>query len=1164
MQKNHFRFLTSIMILTLLMSMFSTQSFATSHGESSDDTKNNRSVVPIDWSSISKEELTSKDAQLLEDVMLNSTKYILNTWYLENGYDEVDGYINFGGTSEVHIRGPSMAALGASVAIATGSFDSEVVGLSEEIARKRAIHVITSLAHHHRVNSSSGWGGSENHWQTPLWSFYTGFAGWLLWEDIESQDQDKIRNMIESEADGIPSPRYYKNKEGEIVYGGNTQSEENSSWASLLGLATAMMPNHPNWKEWQNNLVDLLIAAYARPADLRSDQVVNGRVLKEVLNGSNIENDGTVINHGFLHPIYMLAFDQSVNVALTSSLAGQFTPEAAFHNTDIIYNALVDKEFPTSHYNSPGGTIYRDGSSDIYYPEGNDWGTKFPLYFGQADVLANAFGFDNLSSTPASTWENLHIREALAMQERFEDGHSYDGLDESNYRLREERIAQIAGLSYLAKWIKKQGVFHVTDRAYTSDEADPIVGELEELELMVQSLIHDLSRSKTIENGKRNHIETVIKDLQGEIEDARTSYLDQHQKKFNSSLERALTTVEKLKKWLSEQVKAGHITKNITSQFMDLLEKINSRLSTLHKSSDGEVNATLVYREKAIDVGRTFQLSAVIENSGDRTLKNVKFSLNMPNGWTVKRVNKNETVEVEPGTSYGAKYEVTIPQDVHLPWNTAITGQAIYEVRGGEVQLPMRMPVGLEIYHFDPLPKLPEGATRSFSSEDSFVRGGNYADENYFQNTEIDVKLDRSSSYTREAYMKFDLSSLSMTPTAATIKLPVIRVGTDVKKQAVELVKDDWSEKSLTWNTKPEPSGITIAEWIPNTDGLEIDVTKYVKDALENGEDKLSIRIYGVESPGGENFAVYGSNNQLDPNLRPRIIFENTPQELSLNTKLQEVPAGVPVRVTGLFQNREEKNLLDVQVSLEVPDGWTAEAISADERDLSPQEETEFTWKVIPPDDAGVGTHDLKALATYMVDGEEHVLDSQLSVDISVLHHKLMEAFNNIGITDDSNPEPGNLDGSGNSFSARALADVGLTPGAEVTHNGVSFIWPDVPAGEPDNVKGKAAISVSDSGNLLGFIGIGVRDQTGVVTVIYNDGSSEELPVSFPNWAGTPPAEADVVAEFEYRNTQSGPANFGYGYQVFYDEVLVNPDKTVEAVVLPDNSSMHIFSLALE
>ncbi|WP_449355197.1 hypothetical protein ACUL41_03450 [Virgibacillus natechei] len=466
MFEKYHRFISIVSILVLLIFALNVPVVVAENDESNVG----KDVVPIQWENFETNLSGDEELELLNEIMSNSTHYIVNTWYEENNYDEVDDYINFGGKGEFDIRGPGMAALGIAVPIATGNYNEDKIDLSEDEAKHRAIHLITSLAHQHRTNTSDGWGGIDqgvqNDWQTPLWSYYTGFAAWLLWDDLSIEDQQNVQRMIEWEANNIPEPRYYQNEQGEILNDGNTQAEENSSWASLLGLASAMMPNHPNVNKWEDQMIDLAISSYSRPDDIQSDEVVNGRELSDVLDGSNIMNDGTVVNHGIRHPIYMLSFEQNINVALTSSLAGQETPEAIFHNADIVYHALTDIEFESPEYAAPGGTIYREDSSEIYYPEGNDWGGKFPFYFGQIDVLANVFEFDHLSNSNASTWSKLHNEEALRMQERFDDGRTYKNDEESNYELREERIAQIAGSTFLAKWIKEQGLFQITDRAY--------------------------------------------------------------------------------------------------------------------------------------------------------------------------------------------------------------------------------------------------------------------------------------------------------------------------------------------------------------------------------------------------------------------------------------------------------------------------------------------------------------------------------------------------------------------------------------------------------------------------------------------------------------------------------------------------------------------------
>jgi hypothetical protein len=76
---------------------------------------------------------------------------------------------------------------------------------------------------------------------------------------------------------------------------------------------------------------------------------------------------------------------------------------------------------------NPGGTVYLDGSTDIYYPHHNDWGNGRRMHFATMDVIADALGFDNLASQKGAYWETYHAQKVLDMQNRYPDGHTYAG-----------------------------------------------------------------------------------------------------------------------------------------------------------------------------------------------------------------------------------------------------------------------------------------------------------------------------------------------------------------------------------------------------------------------------------------------------------------------------------------------------------------------------------------------------------------------------------------------------------------------------------------------------------------------------------------------------------------------------------------------------------------
>ena len=122
------------------------------------------------------------------------------------------------------------------------------------------------------------------------------------------------------------------------------------------------------------------------------------------------------------------------------------------------------------------------------------------------------------------------------------------------------------------------------------------------------------------------------------------------------------------------------------------------------------------------------------------------------------------------------------------------------------------------------------------------------------------------------------------------------------------------------------------------------------------------------------------------------------------------------------------------------------------------------TWSVTVPAGAAPGTGQLEANADFNdANGQGSV---SAPAQVSVPFPSLPDAFSNPGISDDSNTSAGNLDGGGASYSAQALAAAGLTPGATITHDGVTLTWPNAPAGAnpdfPQHTSGRLARSGED------------------------------------------------------------------------------------------------------
>ena len=428
-----------------------------------------------------------KTGQDLGLILRNSSRYLATTWYTST-YKGVasDGYLNLdlpGAIPEQSFRLPGMAALSIATAVKLHQWDAGAAGISADEAANRAAIMVRALAHRYYANNSlagvSTWG---NGWQTPLWAFYTGQAAWLVWDRLSPAERDDVARMIAGEADRLTSGNdvfltsdsasqqlYQYNRGGVDVTPGDTKTEEDNYDAQLLGLAAAMMPNHPHAADWQRRNEDLLLAAASMPQDLGNTNTVNGRQLSSWLQGANLQDDGTLQNHNILHPLYMTALDQSLQQVGTFALGGQCAPLATTWNAGKVYDALTTKkEFDRapdpnnpSQYTSPitmPNPIYQPGSAQINYPQGNDWGIQFPAYYGSFDALVGVYKL----APNADGFAGLHLDSEVGLQGRFRTGQTYvpwnpqttpGNQAENSYVGAEQRVGQISAQAYMALYL---------------------------------------------------------------------------------------------------------------------------------------------------------------------------------------------------------------------------------------------------------------------------------------------------------------------------------------------------------------------------------------------------------------------------------------------------------------------------------------------------------------------------------------------------------------------------------------------------------------------------------------------------------------------------------------------------------------------------------------
>ncbi len=162
------------------------------------------------------------------------------------------------------------------------------------------------------------------------------------------------------------------------------------------------------------------------------------------------------------------------------------------------------------------------------------------------------------------------------------------------------------------------------------------------------------------------------------------------------------------------------------------------------------------------------------------------------------------------------------------------------------------------------------------------------------------------------------------------------------------------------------------------------------------------------------------------------------------------------------------------------------------------------------------------------------------------------------------------FDGGGVSYSRQALAAAGLTPGGTGSVEGLTFTWPDVPVGDPDNVPADGQLlnlNLPAGTTKLSFIGSAVNgNQQGTATLNFSDGTTQPVDLSFSDWTlggggDTVHFGNLIVATTPYRN-ESGGGRDNVTTHIFAT-APVSLTRTPVSITLPKNRDLRLFTVAV-
>ncbi len=283
-------------------------------------------------------------------------------------------------------------------------------------------------------------------------------------------------------------------------------------------------------------------------------------------------------------------------------------------------------------------------------------------------------------------------------------------------------------------------------------------------------------------------------------------------------------------------------------------------------------------------------------------------------------------------------------------------------------------------------------------------------------------------------------------------------------------------------------------------------------------------------------------------------------------------PAGTTVLLVQALRNAGRQPINHATLGLSAPSGWT----------MTPQTPTTtgviraggtatVTWRVGVPAGTHPGQFPLVATARCAAPTPCGAVSGSAVVPYS----SFSQAFDNVGTASQADSAAANLDGTGQSYQREALAAAGYLPGAQVSHDGISFAWPDARPGAPDNVAAQGqTFLITATGPRLAFLGAAdFGSSGGGGTIYYTDGTEQPFHLVMDDWwTDGPKAGQDEVAvtAAHFNGPPGQPPPAGPPVAVYFAATPLQPGKTVQAVTLPAGTApasgvacLHLFAVAV-
>jgi predicted alpha-1,2-mannosidase len=358
--------------------------------------------------------------------------------------------------------------------------------------------------------------------------------------------------------------------------------------------------------------------------------------------------------------------------------------------------------------------------------------------------------------------------------------------------------------------------------------------------------------------------------------------------------------------------------------------------------------------------------------------------------------------------------------------------------------------------------------------------------------------------------------------------------------------------------------GGTLVVSAPNVS----DSVRYVQSASLNGRDvrKTWLDWSSVRRGGKLSYEVsskpssWGTGRSDEP---PSLNDGNADSRRALSASLRNSEVVMPASDAAqsltlqLDVLAQSPSAMPVRPSVTAPDGWKVSGAAPFvivSRHLPTQKTVPLTVTV--PAGAGVGSYpvsvkvgDVSVKAVVEVKPAAVCAFSSCSVDVG-------PERNHDGTATVDAPASGDFDGGGWSYDAALLPAAG-----PVTWGGITYQAPD-PSGTAPNfveARGQGLLLPAGQFSWLHVVGASYNGPVSAAfTVWYTDGTSAEVAVSVPDWAGGGPAVLEMPHRIKAGKGVDGPA-----VRLFGQSLRLDAAKTVRSVTLPNDPRVELYALTL-